>query len=212
MFERKNVAALVAEFIATFTLTAVVLGISGRSVFPFFIAIGAGLAVGLMVLLVGPVSGAHANPAITVGLWTKGRIQLTRGVAYIAAQVVGATVALAAYQYMIDKAVERPTQYFDWRAFAAEALGAGVFGFGVAAAVHLKLSGGQLATAVGTSLALGILIASAGSNAILNPAVAIGVDSVGWAYIVGPVVGAVVGMNLYGAFFEDLAPAKKKKR
>lgn len=212
MFKKSNASVLVAEFIATFMLTAVVLGVSSRSGFPFFIAIGAGLTVGLMVLLLGPVSGAHANSAITLGLWTKDKIRATKAVAYIAAQVAGATVALASYQYMIDKAIERPTQYFDWRAFTAEAIGAGIFGFGIAAAINLKLSGGQLATAIGSSLTLGILVASAGSNAILNPAVAIGVDSIGWAYILGPVAGAVVGMHLYGAFFENTPQVKSKKK
>lgn len=202
MFNKLKVDQLVAEFIATFVLTSVVLGISTRSVFPFFIAAGAGLTVGLMVILLGSVSGAHANPAITFGLWSKRLIETDRAIAYIIAQVLGAVVALASYQYMVGKVINRPSQNFDWRIFAAEALGAGIFGFGVAAAVNLKLKGGVQGAAIGISLMLGILVASVASNGIVNPAVAVGVDSAGWEYIVGPLVGALIGMQLYGAAFE----------
>ena len=202
MFSREKVSQLVAEFIATFTLVSVILGVSTRSTFPFFVAAGAGLTAGLMVVLLGAVSGAHANPAITFGLWSKQLIKTNQAVAYIVAQVLGGVVALGAYQYLINTTINRPSQNFDWRVFTAEAIGAGIFGFGVAAAVNLKLKGGVQGAAVGVALMLGILVASIASNGLINPAVAVGVDSIGWDYIVGPLVGALVGMQLYGAVFE----------
>ncbi len=203
MFSKEKTAQLVAEFIATFTLVSVVLGVSTRSTFPFFVAAGAGLTVGLMVILLGSVSGAHANPAITFGLWSKQLIKTNQAIAYVAAQVLGGVVALATYQYLVDSVINRPSANFDWRVFAAEALGAGIFGFGVAAAINNKLKGGVQGAAIGISLMLGILVASVASNGILNPAVAVGIDSIGWDYIVGPLVGALVGMQLYGAVFES---------
>lgn len=202
MLSKEKTAELIAEFIATFTLVSVVLGISTRSTFPFFIAAGAGLTVGLMVILLGSVSGAHANPAITLGLWSKQLIKTNKAVAYVAAQVLGGAVALASYQFLVNSTLNRPSANFDWRVFAAEALGAGIFGFGVAATINQKLKGGVQGAAVGISLMLGILMASVASEGLLNPAVAIGVDSVGWDYIVGPLVGALIGMQLYGAIFE----------
>jgi glycerol uptake facilitator-like aquaporin len=53
---------------------------------------------------------------------------------------------------------------------------------------------------IGGSLAIGATIAAGlGSNAILNPAIAFGIGSFGIAYIIGPIVGAVLGMWLFKA-------------
>ena len=45
MFGRKKIAMLVAEFVGTFTLSSVILAMIGRTTFPFFAALAAGLAV-----------------------------------------------------------------------------------------------------------------------------------------------------------------------
>jgi len=51
----------------------------------------------------------------------------------------------------------------------------------------------------------GILVASLAGNGLLNPAVAIAVNSVSWAYIVGPIVGLLLGANIYNLIFSDIA-------
>ena len=78
-----------------------------------------------------------------------------------------------------------------------EMLGAFIFSLGVAASVFGKVSQGASGLAVGGSLLLGILIASSGSNAVLNPAVALGIGSFSFSYLLGPIVGATLGMALY---------------
>src|SRR5215475_9600477 len=95
--------ALVCEFLGTFWL---VLGGCGAAVlaagFPYLGIgfMGVALAFGLTVLTgaytFGPVSGAHFNPAVTLGLWSGGRFPSSRVPAYIAAQLAGAIVASAA--------------------------------------------------------------------------------------------------------------------
>jgi hypothetical protein len=55
---------------------------------------------------------------------------------------------------------------------------------------------------------LGALIASTASNGILNPAVALGLNSWSWTYAAAPVLGAVLGMNIYDLF---LAPVSELK-
>lgn len=192
-----------AELIATATLTAVVLGVLGRTTFPLFVAIGAGLTVGLMVLLVGKVSGAHANPAITLGFLSKKMITVSDAIMYIAMQLLGAFLALGLYQYLSDRTVPISDSSFDWRVFMAEAAGAFLFGFGVISGVLQKFSLPTLASVIGTSLLLGILIASAGSNAIVNPAVALGLKSFTLSYILGPIVGAIAGMQVYSYLFDS---------
>lgn len=196
-----------AEFIATATLTIVVLSVLARTTFPFFVALGAGLALGLMVVLLGRVSGTHANPAITLGFLSKKMINTTDAIVYIAFQLLGAFLALGLYQYLSDRVLPISSSSFDWRVFTAEAVGAFVFGFGVFAAVSQKFTPASLGSVIGVSLIIGLLIASSGSSAILNPAVALGLKSFTLAYIIGPIVGVIVGMHAYSYLFDS-----KKKR
>jgi glycerol uptake facilitator-like aquaporin len=99
---------------------------------------------------------------------------------------------------------------FESKVIIAEALGAFIFTFGIAAAVSSLYEGGKLAATIGGSLFLGIMVASLASNGVLNPAVAVGISSWSWSYAVGPLLGAVLGMSVYNLMFADLKPAKKK--
>src|SRR3989304_5218637 len=89
---------LAAEFIGTFWLVLAGCGAATMSAaFPGanFGLVGIGLAFGLAVLTmayaVGPISGGHFNPAVTLGLVAGGRFPAKDSVGYIIAQVVGAT-------------------------------------------------------------------------------------------------------------------------
>ena len=98
---------LVAEFIGTFWL---VLGGCGSAVlaaaFPgvgiglLGVALAFGLTVLTMAFAIGNISGAHLNPAVTVGLWAGGRFPGSEVLQYIIAQVLGA-IAAAFVLYLI---------------------------------------------------------------------------------------------------------------
>jgi len=200
MFGREKVTALVAEFLGVAILTSAVLSIVLSQIpFSLFTATAAGVTLGLLVLAIGPISGAHVNPAVTLGLWTIRKVETTKAVVYIAAQVLGGIAAWQLNEYLwntpLDKSVKLSD--WDWRIFIAEAIGTFVFTFGIAAAVKKGYEGLQLAVTIGGSLFLGVMIASGASAAVLNPAVAIGVQSHGTPYLLGPILGSVVGMNLY---------------
>lgn len=207
MFGRKKIAMIVAEFLGTAILTAVVLAVSKSNIgIPYFIAIAAGLTIAAGTLVFGAVSGAHFNPAITIGLWSARRVKALPALVYIAAQLLGGICAYLLYTYFVKSSWPNSGE-FDSRVLVAEAVGAFVFALGWAAAVYNRLDVGKAAFVVGGSLVLGIFIASVGSGALLNPAVALGMRSWEWAtYVLGPVLGAVIAFNLYALLF---APASE---
>lgn len=204
MFERKKVAMIAAEVLATAMLTMGILAITKSAIgIPYFVALGAGLTLAVITMLFVNVSGAHANPAITLGLWTVRKIDTGRAVVYIAAQFLGAVAAWQLYVYLVDRTLQNIAgKEFDWRVLVAEMVGTFVLSFGIAAVAFGKQDEKRMAAAiVGGSFALGILAAGVASNALLNPAVALGVQSWDKAYVIGPILGALVGTNLYAMLF-----------
>ncbi len=105
---------LAAEAIGTFTLVAAVCGaalVSGNAA-GLGVAFAVGLAVMAMIYAMGPVSGGHFNPAVTVGLTVAGRFNSRSIPAYVAAQVVGgALAALVFYVVLSTKADFQPSGF-----------------------------------------------------------------------------------------------------
>lgn len=209
MFDRKKVAMCLAEFLGTYALASTVLAISGRTAFPFFGAATAGATLAVMVLVIGPTSGAHINPAVTLGLWTLRKIATAQAVVFIAMQMLAGYAALHVNEYLIHQVFTNTAKVaWDWRVVLAEVIGTFIFTFGIAAAIYQKYEGGQLAATIGMALFVGVLMASFGSSGVLNPAVALGINSWSASYIVAPLVGSVLGMNLYARVFAG-KPSKK---
>jgi glycerol uptake facilitator-like aquaporin len=202
MFERKKIAMLVAEFIGTYALASAVLAMAGRTSFPFFGAAAAGITLALVVLVIGSTSGSHINPAVTFGLWTLRKVSTKQAAAFITTQMLGGFVALRTNQYLMNQVFENTTTAnWDWRVVVAEVIGTFIFTFGIAAAVYKAYEGAQRAATIGASLFVGVLLASFGAAGALNPAVALGTNSWSVSYVVAPLVGAVIGMNMYKYVF-----------
>lgn len=203
MFGKSKLALVVAEFFGAATLTAVVLAISKSGVgFPYFIAIGMAMAVAVMLLTVGSVRDVSFNPAITIGLWTNRKVGTLNAVLAIAGQMLGALAAWQTYEYLTEAPLQGVASgEFDWRVFAAEAIGTFMLGLAVSAAVYYKYEAGRAAATIGGGLFLAIVLASVASNGLVNPAVALGVQSWSYAYVLGPIVGAVLATNLYAMLF-----------
>jgi aquaporin Z len=182
--------ASIAEFIGTFLLATVVLAASGQPLFVLF-------AVLAIVLVVGGVSGAHLNPALTIGALATRRISLTRAAGYVVAQVLGALLALVVLNAFVSAAPEvsqqaqafgqsAPTLFSapeitegkEWVVLAAELLGSLVLAFGVAAGIRMSRAGDLThAFAYGASVYVALLVAGTAANyvgtaAVLNPALA----------------------------------------
>jgi aquaporin Z len=146
----------IAEFFGTFTLVfigvgAIVAGGFGGALPLGQIGIGLafGLAVTAMAYTVGPVSGAHLNPAVTFGFWLAARMETKDLLPYLAAQVLGAIVA-AAFIYL---AATGRAQGYD---IAASGLGQNgwdpVEGFGVTSVFLIE----AVATFIFVTVILGV--------------------------------------------------------
>ena len=218
-FGRRELAVLVAEFLGTGVLTLLVLSVQRSSIgVPFFVALAAGLAVAVMSFAVGGTSGGYFNPALTIGMWTARKLSSVRLVAYVIVQLLGGLVAYYVYSYFINTKLQSIHPHFAGRILLAEAIGTGVFAFGWASMAYQRqrFNVSAAASVAGLALALGIIAASPASTStmpagLLNPAVALGAKSWAWGtYVLGPVVGALVGVNLYGWLFAGEGPATAK--
>lgn len=213
MFTKSKVAALTAELVGTSLLTLVVLIVAQvTGGIGYYVSFAVGIILALLILAFVRFSGAHFNPAITLALWTVRKIETTRAILYIAVQIIGGLLAYLLFSWLIDTDVAGQASEFDSRVLVAELVGTAVLAFGVAAATYQRLTDGGKAAVIGLAVTAGVLIASVKSAAFLNPAVALGAQSWVWAtYVLGPVLGALIGVNLYNLLFAASdAPASEK--
>lgn len=218
MTTRSKVAMLAAEFLGTGVLATAVINV-GRSQIGigYFVAFSVAITFTMLTLVFGSTSSGHFNPAVTIGMWTLRKIETVQAVAVLASQMLGGFAAWKLAEYLTNqKLVSIAAEAFDWRVFTAEAIGAFVFTFGIAAALYQRFEGAKLAASLGLALFVGTIVASIASNAALNPAIALANQSWDRAYIFAPIVGSIVGMNLYAMLFASTkavavkATAKKK--
>jgi aquaporin NIP len=167
------------------------------------VALAFGLAVFTAVAALGPVSGAHINPAVTLALASIGRFPWREAPAYVAAQVVGAVGGGWTLHWLFGAAAARgatvPT------GSAGQSLGLEVLLTATLAFVIVAVTAGPrarpgpAALAIGATVALGALCGGPISGASMNPArslgpaVACAVWTAHWIYWAGPVGGALLG-------------------
>jgi glycerol uptake facilitator-like aquaporin len=191
----------IAEFIGTAVLTLAVVGsvVNGSG---FVTVLTVGITLALLVATLGTISGAHVNPAVTLGLFSIKKISWKEALFYIISQFAGAALALILVR-LHNVAVPRMDIAFSWITLTAEFIGAIVFVFGIASVVLAHDSGKAESKApfvIGASLSIGATIAAGlGSNAVINPAVAFGIGSFGISYIIGPILGGIAGAWLFKA-------------
>jgi hypothetical protein len=162
------------------------------------------LMLALMTLALAGISGAVFNPAMTIGLWTVRKLRTLQALSYLAVQLLGGAVAWELFVYLTKLSGVHNTGTYSARILVAEVLGTFVFAFAWAAAIYQRFNLFQKAVTIGAGLTAGSLVASLGSAGVLNPAVALGLHQWGWGtYVLGPVLGAVIGFNLYNLLFVE---------
>lgn len=203
----------VAEFLAVFGLATAVALASGSQIKEITPLIAA-LTLCVFVYTVGPVSGAHVNPAITVGLASVGKISWREAGWYVLWQLLGGLAAMLAIHGMATAGwIASPaaaTIAGDTKAAIGEVAGAFILAFGVSSVAWGKVHAGASGMVVALSLLLGIAFTALSglSLGVLNPAVAIGVLQpfsemgprlvyIALFYMAAPVVGAILAAQLY---------------
>lgn len=197
-----------AEAIGTFALVfagtgaIVVDRLTGGEVTHPGIALAFGLVVMTMIYAIGDVSGAHLNPAVTVGFWVSRRFPLRDVPYYVAGQCAGATAASLTVGALFTRAAGLGATVpagGPWPSFALEVVLTALLMLvilGVSTGASEK--GITAGMAVGAAVALGALVGGPVSGASMNPARSLGPAVVAadlhhlWIYVTAPFLGAVV--------------------
>ena len=208
MLNKPKVAVLGAEFLGTAVLVMVALVLFNTTAVSWFVGTSLAITAAVVVAVFGSISGAHINPAITLGMWTARKIGTIRAVGYIAAQMLGGLASWQLYQYLINHTLPARSVSFDTRVWLAEVVGAAILATGFTAAVVRGFDNLQRAVVYGASYFVAIVVAATASSGLVNPAIALGLRSWSTVYVLGPLVGGIVGVNLYVYLF---APDDKKK-
>ncbi len=225
--ERTMPQRLIAEAVGAATLIFIGAGavVASSTGFPgtglIAVAVATGLAIATMVTALGHVSGAHFNPAVTIGVWIAQKIKSSDAIAYILAQLAGAAVGAALLRFAIPEALLNPTGggipqvanvisngqavlieailtfFLVWVVFATAVDPEGAFN---------KVAG----LAIGFVIMMDILMGGPFTGAAMNPAREFGpafVRWIGdwsaapwkgwWVYWVGPIAGGIVAAALY---------------
>lgn len=209
MFSKQRVAPVAAEFLGTALLVMVALVMTETTAVSYFVATSLAITISVIVMFFGSVSGAHVNPAITFGMWTARKISTLRGIAYIVAQFLGALATWQLFQYLTDKTLPSKATSYSTPMLVAEVVGTAIFAMGVTAALTRGLDALQSALTYAAAIFSGILVASIATAGYINPAIALGERSWSSVYVLGPLVGGLIGVNLYTMLF---APSRATAR
>ena len=206
---------LLAEFLGTYALIfagtgAIVIDqVSGGAITHLGVGLTWGLIVMVMIYTFGDVSGAHLNPAVSLGFTVAGRFPLKELPPYIAAQIVGALLASLTLRWLFPQ-----SQFLGatlpagsgMQSFVLEVLLTGMLMMVILNVSHgAKEKGITAGIAVGASIGLEAIFAGPICGASMNPArsfapalVSGHLDHI-WIYLMAPFLGALVAVPLYAA-------------
>lgn len=216
----RGLKAFAAELLGTMVLMlggpgAAVL--AGKHIGALGVALAFGITLMFLAYAIGPISGCHVNPAVTLAMWVAKRIKGDDAVAYVVAQACGAFLG-----GLVIWIIARSQTGFDatnnfaangWDRFSPDGFGVGgavvveivftaLLVFVVLATGHRRFPSAAAPVAVGAALALIHLVTIPVDNTSVNPArsfgaaVFAGSDALKqlWVFLVFPLVGAVVGL------------------
>jgi aquaporin NIP len=168
------------------------------------VALTFGLVVMAMIYAVGDISGAHLNPAVTIGFWYAKRFSAKDAIPYLVSQVFGGVMASGMLRILFpDQATLGATQPAGspWQSFLLEAILTAMLMFVIlAVSIGAKEKGLMAGIAIGGVIALEALFAGPICGASMNPARSLAPALVSghlanlWVYLFAPTLGALLGV------------------
>jgi aquaporin Z len=204
---------VLVEFFGTFVLVTVAAGAGvinhyagGDPISRTAAVIAPAAVVMALIYALGPLSGLHINPAVTLAFTGRGVFKTTWILPYVAAQFAGAICAALFLQGMFGHVasgsnypIDKPGG--DWRSLVMEIVLTTILATVILhTATGYRSIGHNAALAVGATIAVNGLFASPVSGASMNPVRTLGPDIVAWqftgwwVYLIGPCVGAVLAV------------------
>lgn len=171
------------------------------------VAVAFGLVVTMIVAAAGHLSGAHVNPAVTLGFWSIGRFPVRDVVPYVIAQCAGAILGSAFLRWTLGDAggmggtvPSIPVA----QAFAVEMGFSGVLAFVIMSVATDERTSPSIAPFVlGATVFAGALVTGPITGGSFNPARSLGPSVIGgvwtahWLYWAAPILGMLLAMRLY---------------
>ena len=214
---------LLAEAVGTFALVfagtgaIVVDDVSRGAVTHVGVALTFGLVVMSMIYAVGDVSGAHFNPAVTLGFFAAGRLPARDVAPYVVAQLAGATAASGAHRVLFPAhatlgATEPAGPWL--QAFVLEAVLTAMLMFVIlSVAIGSKERGLVAGIAIGGVVAVEAMFAGPICGASMNPARSLAPALVAWRpqpvwiYLAAPPLGALAAVPVWTLVYKKEAPS-----
>lgn len=207
---------LLAEAIGTFLLVFIGCGavvtntVNSESASGILaIAFAFGFALMIIVYAIGHISGAHVNPAVTLGLALTGKIPPRDAVMYVVAQVIGAFVASIVLRLTFGNIADLGTSLpsgGNAESFVVELVMTAVLVFTVyGVATDKRAPAAAAGLAIGAAVLLNVLVAGPISGGSVNPARSLAPAVVSgnldglWIYLTAPFIGGVLGAIAYTA-------------
>jgi len=206
----KYATELIGSFFLVLTVGCTVLAGNTGVIAP--LAIGSALMV--MVFAGGHISGGHYNPAVTLGVWLRGRCAAADVAPYWAAQIAGGVLAAVAVGFLRSDAEVTAMATDTGRALVAEFLFTFALVFVVLNTATAKGTSGNsfYGLAIGMTVMIGAFAVGDISGGAFNPAVAVGAAVMGlfswsslWLYLVADLLGGAAA----AATFKTLNPADR---
>src|SRR5271169_5883 len=229
----------IAEFVGTFVLVFGGVGsavLAGRYIGFAGVAFAFGLSLLAMVYTIGPISGCHINPAVTLGVLLAKKIDVKDALIYVFAQVAGAIIASGAILFIANSVpggylasargmgangygLHSPGGFSLWACFLAEVILTMFLVLTVLGSTDVKAPVGFAGLAIGLVLVLIHLVGIPITNLSVNPARSIGpaIFVGGWAleqlwlFIAAPLLGAALGAGVHKLLFsgsQEIEPAQ----
>ncbi len=211
---------LVAEFVGTFALVFLAVGtavVGIKTHGPGFVALAFGAVLVFGVYAIGPISGCHINPAVTIGMVIARKMPITEAVGYWAAQVLGATAASGILKLMVssfkvtDQTGGLGTNDYGKHislggAFVVETILTLLFVLVILLVTDSAANAGMAGLAIGATLAAVHLVGIPLTGTSVNPARSFGPalfeggDALKhlWLFIAAPLLGGALAAVTYG--------------